>query len=133
MDKVCSVLADRDPSDPLLHVLSPLNGNTKKGQTSICSDSSYSESLHVSVGRAAGVLDAIAAIVSELERCREDRQPGAVAPLRPRGLQEDIEQMPEDWARRELQARFLGMEAAIMTAHLARPAPSRKRDRGRGR
>ena len=125
VDELCSTLAGSDPCDPLLASLRPLDGRTKKAHESIYFESTYSESLARSVDRAAGTMDAVAEIVTELERHRGDRPPSAVVPLGLRALQEGIEQVPEGGARGTLQSRFHDMEAAIMAAHLARPAPSR--------
>ncbi len=76
-------------------------------------------------------MDAVAAIVTELEWHREDRPAGAVVPLDLDTLRGDIERVPQGQARRKLESQFDDMEAAIRTARRPRPAPGRRRVHGR--
>ena len=94
MDELRSVLARHDPSDPLLNVLRPSDGDTKEAYESIYYESTFSEPLRRSVSRAAATMDAIAKIVADIERQREDRVPGPVVSFNLPDLQEGIERVP---------------------------------------
>ena len=121
VDGLCSALAERDPLDPLLAVMRPLDGLTKKAHESVRYDFEDSEPLERSVARAAGAMDAVAAIVTEFERSREDRPLGTVLVLDLRNLEESVGRVPEGRERWKLRSGFDGIEAAVRTARSPHP------------
>ena len=116
----------RYPADPLLAVLRPLDGDSKTAHESIYPEAEFTEILRTGVGRAAGTIETVGAIVTELEWHRMDRPSGAV-PLETRTLQGDIERVPGGPIRRRLESRFHTMEAKVRIARRPDPAPSRSR------
>ena len=111
VERLCGLLARYDPSDPLLPLLVPLNGNSAKAHTGTYLRPGFQEPRRDSRARILGTMDALAALARavrpfcDLERVSEPPW------LRLERVRAWIAEIDDMRTRREFSSRFEVMAA----------------------